>query len=147
MKPKVLFCATVDTHFRSFHLPVMEWFKKQGWEVHVAAQGELELPYVDSKFNVPIERSPMKANNAKAYRMLKAIIDKEKYSIVHCHTPMGGALARLAARGARRRGTKVIYTAHGFHFYHGCSIIRSKSCLRPLQIVSLPSTAKIIAAQ
>ncbi|MBH5317308.1 glycosyltransferase family 4 protein [Paenibacillus sp. GSMTC-2017] len=119
MKPKVLFCATVDYHFKAFHLPVMEWFQKQGWEVHVVAQGDLVLPHVDHKYNIPIQRSPFKVVNVKAYRQLKSIIDKEDYSIIHCHTPMGGALARMAARGARKRGTKVIYTAHGFHFYKG----------------------------
>ncbi|MCR2802500.1 glycosyltransferase family 4 protein [Paenibacillus soyae] len=123
MKRKILFCATVDYHFKAFHLPVMEWFRKQGWEVHVAAQGELELPNVDRKFNLPIQRSPLKKENVKAYRMLKSIIDTEDYSIIHCHTPMGGALARLAARGARRQGTKVIYTAHGFHFYKGAPLL------------------------
>ena len=37
MQKRVLFCATVDYHFSSFHLPYMKWFKEQGWEVHVAA--------------------------------------------------------------------------------------------------------------
>ena len=32
---------------------------------------------------------------------------------------MGGILARIAARGERKKGTKVVYTAHGFHFYKG----------------------------
>lgn len=123
MKRKILFCATVDYHFKAFHLPVMEWFRRQGWEVHVAAQGELELPNVDRKFNIPIQRSPIKAENVRAYRMLKAIIREEGYSIVHCHTPMGGVLARLAARGVRKQGTKVIYTAHGFHFYKGAPLL------------------------
>lgn len=103
-------------------MPVMEWFRRQGWEVHVAAQGELELPHIDCKFNIPIERSPLKKGNIKAYWMLKSIIDKGDYSIIHCHTPMGGALARLAARGARRRGARVFYTAHGFHFYKGAPL-------------------------
>ncbi|MDQ6423274.1 glycosyltransferase family 4 protein [Paenibacillus sp. LHD-117] len=122
MRPKILFCATVDYHFRAFHLPVMEWFQQMGWEVHVAARGTLVLPHTDQKFDLPIERSPLKRANLKAYRMLKAIIDKEGYDIIHCHTPMGGVLARLAARGARARGTKVIYTAHGFHFYKGAPL-------------------------
>ncbi|GKU75845.1 glycosyltransferase family 4 protein [Paenibacillus sp. L3-i20] len=122
MKPKVLLCATVDYHFKAFHLPMMEWFQKNGWEVHVAAKGELSLQYVDRKFNIPIHRSPISLDNVKAYRELKSIIDKEGYSIIHCHTPMGGALARLAARGARKRGAKVVYTAHGFHFYKGAPL-------------------------
>ena len=32
---------------------------------------------------------------------------------------MGGIITRLAARKARKQGTKVIYIAHGFHFYKG----------------------------
>lgn len=116
MPKKVLLCATVDYHFKAFHLPYMKWFKEQGWEVHIVANGNMDLPYVDVKFNIPIQRSPFKLNNMKAYAELKSIIDENKYDIIHCHTPMGGVLTRLAARTARRNGTKVIYTAHGFHF-------------------------------
>ncbi|MGZ0876510.1 glycosyltransferase family 4 protein [Priestia megaterium] len=119
MSNKVLFCATVDFHFQAFHLPYMKWFKEQGWEVHVAASGNMELPYVDQKYNISIQRSPFHRGNMKAYRELKTVIDENKYNIIHCHTPMGGVLARLAARKARKQGTKVIYTAHGFHFCKG----------------------------
>ena len=45
--------------FKAFHLPYMKWFKEQGWEVHVAASGEMELPYVDRKYTIPIQRSPI----------------------------------------------------------------------------------------
>ncbi|MDQ8735945.1 glycosyltransferase family 4 protein [Paenibacillus sp. LHD-38] len=123
MPNKILFCATVDYHFKAFHLPVLEWFKQQGWEVHIAAKGELDLPFVDHKFNLSIERSPVHRNNLKAYRELKAIIQEQNYKIIHCHTPMGGVLARLAAQTARKKGTKVIYTAHGFHFCKGSSLL------------------------
>lgn len=119
MSRKVLFCATVDYHFRAFHLPYLKWFKDQGFEVHVAASGNIELPYVDAKFDIPIQRSPFHLKNVKAYSQLKSIIIQNNYDIIHCHTPMGGMLTRLAARGARKRGTKVIYTAHGFHFCKG----------------------------
>ncbi|MFD0682118.1 MULTISPECIES: glycosyltransferase family 4 protein [unclassified Paenibacillus] len=123
MPKKVLFCATVDFHFKAFHLPYLQWFKEQGWEVHVAANGDLELPYTDRKYSIPIQRSPLNKENIKAYSELKAIMDKNEYEIIHCHTPMGGALARLAARQARKQGTKVIYTAHGFHFCKGAPLI------------------------
>ena len=119
MSNKVLFCATVDFHFQAFHLPYMKWFKEQGWEVHVAASGNMKLPYVDQKYNISIQRSPFHMGNMKAYRELKTVINENKYNIIHCHTPMGGVLARLAARKARKQGTKVIYTAHGFHFCKG----------------------------
>ncbi|MCA1061460.1 glycosyltransferase family 4 protein [Rossellomorea aquimaris] len=122
MVHSILFCATVDYHFKAFHLPYMKWFKEQGWEVHVAASGEIELPYVDKKFTIPIQRSPFSLTNITAYQELKDIIDLQQYRMIHCHTPMGGVLARLAARGARKNGTKVIYTAHGFHFCEGAPI-------------------------
>lgn len=122
MKKKVLFCATVDAHIKAFHIPYLRFFKDNGWEVHVAARGELELPYTDKKFNMPFTRSPFSRENIVAYRRLKEIIHDNMYNIVHCHTPVGGVLARLAARKVRKNGTKVIYTAHGFHFYRGASL-------------------------
>ncbi|MDD9266517.1 glycosyltransferase family 4 protein [Paenibacillus sp. GCM10023248] len=123
MSKKVLLCATVDYHFKAFHLPYMKWFKEQGWEVHIAAKGDMDLPYVDAKFNIPIQRSPFHRNNLLAYKQLKSIITENQYDIVHCHTPMGGVLARLAAREARKQGTRVLYTAHGFHFCKGAPLL------------------------
>ncbi len=123
MNRKILFVATVDTHFSSFHLPYLQWFKQQGWDVHVAAAGDNSLPYVDEKYSIPIERSPFNWKNIDAYKSLKSIIEKNQYSIIHCHTPMGGVLSRLAARKTRKYGTKVVYTAHGFHFFKGAPLI------------------------
>ncbi|WP_431800786.1 glycosyltransferase family 4 protein [Halobacillus andaensis] len=116
MTRKILFTATVDYHFKAFHLPYLKWFKEQGWDVHVAASGDIHLPYVDQKYNLPIQRGPVHKENLIAYRQLKKIIEDNRYNLIHCHTPMGGVLTRLAARAARNKGTKVIYTAHGFHF-------------------------------
>ncbi|MNZ27515.1 putative glycosyltransferase EpsD [compost metagenome] len=121
MSGRVLFCATVVSHLKAFHLPYLQWFKEQGWEVHAAACGEEALSHVDKQFNLSIERSPFKWSNITAYRGLKQLIDRNDYDIIHCHTPMGAVLTRLAARNARHRGTKVIYTAHGFHFFTGAS--------------------------
>lgn len=123
MNKKVLFCATVDYHFKAFHIPYLKWFKEQGWEVHIVAFGDLKLPYVDKKFNIPIQRTPFKKENLEAYKELKKIIKENEYKIIHCHTPMGGVLSRLAAIQARKNGTKVIYTAHGFHFCKGAPIM------------------------
>jgi glycosyltransferase EpsD len=121
MEKKILFCATVDDHFRVFHLPYLKWFKEQGWNVHIAAAGNKELPYADKKYSIPIKRFPLHKSNLDAYKKLKSIIVENRYHIIHCHTPMGGVLSRLAARNERNRITKVIYTAHGFHFCKGSS--------------------------
>lgn len=116
---KILYVATVAEHFYYFHLPCFKFFKEQGWQVDVACYGDRELPYCDKKYIIPIRRSPADRENIKAYKELKSIIKNGGYDIVHCHTPMGGILARLAAGSVRKKGTKVIYTAHGFHFYKG----------------------------
>lgn len=123
---KVLFVATVvRLHINMFHKPFIKWFHNQGWQVDVAANNDYEdkaecvIPYCDHFLCMPFERSPIKKGNLEAYKQLKTLLDNEHYDIIHCHTPMGSVIARLAAGSARNRGTKVIYTAHGFHFYKG----------------------------
>ena len=116
---KVLFTATVDSHILNFHIPYLEYFKDNGYEVHVATNGDDEIPFCDKKHKVSFERSPFKKNNINAYRKLKAIIEAEKFDLIHTHTPMGSVLTRLAAVNSRKSGTRVVYTAHGFHFYKG----------------------------
>lgn len=120
---KILYVATVDSHIKAFHLPYLKMLKGNGYEVHVATNGDEQFPYCDVKHQICIERSPFKVNNLKAIKQLKKIIDKEKFDIIHCHTPMGSVVTRLAAREARKNGTRVIYTAHGFHFYKGAPLI------------------------
>lgn len=122
---KVLLTATVQSHICQFHKPLVEVLHEHGCEVHVAASDNLaeknglKLDFVDRVFNVPFARSPKSTDNIKAYKQLKQIINDGHYDVVHCNTPMGGIVTRLAARKARKQGTKVIYTAHGFHFYQG----------------------------
>lgn len=119
---KILFTATVDSHILNFHIPYLKWFKEQGYEVHVASRGNADIPYVDKKHNIPFERSPFRLSNIKAYLHLKEVIDSNNYRLIHCHTPMGSVLTRLAAKNARKSGTKVLYTAHGFHFFEGAPL-------------------------
>ena len=121
---KVLFTATVDVHIKSFHIPYLKLFKEKGYEVHVATNGDEDIPYCDVKHKVSFERSPFKINNVKAIKELRKIIEEEKFDIIHCHTPMGSVVTRIAAKNARKcYGTRVIYTAHGFHFYKGAPLL------------------------
>lgn len=116
---KILFVATITEHFYYFHLPYLKMFHDLGWQVDVASHGDVELPFCDNRYEIPIKRSPADKDNFKAYKMLKNIIKDNHYDIVHCHTPMGGILARFASFSQRKNGTRVLYTAHGFHFYKG----------------------------
>lgn len=102
----------------------MRLLKEQGNEVHYASAGEETVLDCDKHFTVSFARNPLKPDNLKAVRQLRAIIEKEKYDVIHTHTPMGSVVTRLAARGARRKyGTKVLYTAHGFHFFKGAPLL------------------------
>lgn len=126
---KVLFVATVvQLHIARFHIPYLKWFHEQGWQVDVAAKNdyadptECVIPYCDHFYDIPFARSPFDSSNLRALKALKKCLDETHYDIIHCHTPMGAVIARLAAKKSRRHGTKVIYTAHGFHFFHGAPL-------------------------
>lgn len=70
-------------------------------------------------FKLSCSRSPVKIANLQAIRQIKKIVSENRYDIIHCHTPIAAACTRIACIGARKKGTKVFYTAHGFHFYTG----------------------------
>ena len=124
---KILYVATVLSHICQFHLPYLQMLQEQGHEVHVAAHDNLafknglQLKYCDRHIEIPFERSPYNPRNIKAYWKLEALLDEEHYDVIVCNTPVGGILTRLAARKDRKDGTRVIYVAHGFHFYKGAS--------------------------
>ena len=124
-KTKVLLTATVQSHICQFHKPLAEVLHEHGCEVHVAAKDNLaeknglKLDFADKVFDVPFARSPKSRDNISAYKQMKQIINSERYDYIHCNTPMGGIVTRLAAKNARKNGAMVFYTAHGFHFYKG----------------------------
>ncbi|MBE5740900.1 MAG: glycosyltransferase family 4 protein, partial [Clostridiales bacterium] len=110
-----------------FHKPLVKVLHEHGIEVHVAAKDNLaeknglRLDFAEKVFDVPFSRSPKSPSNLKALKMLKKIIAEGQYDLIQCNTPMGGIITRLAAKKARKKGTKVVYMAHGFHFYKGGS--------------------------
>ena len=120
-KKKVLFVATITKHINAFHLPYLELFKKNNWEVWViTGDNDKVTNYCHKKVKIDLSRSPFKLSNIKGIKQLKKIINSEKFDIIHCHTPMGSVATRIAARKSRKKyDTRVIYTAHGFHFYDG----------------------------
>ena len=129
-KRKVLLVATVvKIHVNVFHIPCLKMFQEQGWETWVCSRNDYDnpkecvIPYCDHYVDIPFERNPLKPGNVKAYKILREIIEKEQFDLIYCHTPVGAMLARLVGISARKRGTKVIYMAHGFHFYNGAPLL------------------------
>jgi glycosyltransferase EpsD len=118
MSRKILFVSNT-ANFSKFNRPFMHWFRQQGWQVDYASAGEETVSGCDNQYTICIARSPFSLSNLRAYRELKALL-ADDYDIIHCHTPMGACLARLAARKGR---AKIIYTAHGFHFFKGAPLL------------------------
>lgn len=119
---KVLFISNT-ANFSKFNRPFMRWFKQQGWQVDYCSAGEESVLDCDNQYSISIQRSPFSLKNIKAYKEVKQLLKDNNYDILHCHTPMGGVIGRLAAyRLWRKDKIKIIYTAHGFHFYKGASL-------------------------
>lgn len=94
---------TVDIATNETTSPVAECYREWGCRV----------------FPISTSRSPLKWGNVKAIGEIRRLVLAEGYDIVHCHTPIAAVCTRLACKKARKKGTRVIYTAHGFHFYKG----------------------------
>lgn len=129
---RVLFVTTISGFLPQFEKNDVKLLKQMGCQIHYASnftnpiyafdKTELEKNEV-ALHQIDIEKSPAKINkNIKAIKQLIKIIDENDIDIVHCHNPMGGVAARIAARAGKRK-PKVIYTAHGFHFYKGAPIM------------------------
>lgn len=135
-KMKVLIVTTVASTIDQFCTNDFE-ILMEDYSIEVAANfsfgnnttkervAEFKRELIEKKVSIheiQFNRNPFRGSNLRAYFKLKKIIEQNKYEIIHCHTPVAAMLTRLAAYNARKTGTKVIYTAHGFHFYNGAPI-------------------------
>ena len=126
---KALLVTTVSGFVPQFEMSNVAILKELGYEIHYASNFNNPSYGTDNRrlegtgiicHQVDFERSPFNKKNWQAYKQLIKIMKDENIDLVHCHTPMGAVLARLAAK---KCGIKdVLYTAHGFHFFKGASI-------------------------
>ena len=122
--PKILFVANVDKeHILKFHIPTIKMLRDKNWIVDVACAGNEEIPFCNNRYVLHYERSPFTPKLFKGISELCKIINENDYDIVYCHTPVGGLAARIASIKARKKGSKVIYFAHGYHFYKGAPLL------------------------
>lgn len=116
---RTLFTAKVDSHIKNFHIPFIKTFKDDGWEVDVVSEGDSPIPYVHTKHDLKFGVNPFSPSIYKNYQELKKIIQEGNYEIVHTHTAIASVLTRIACNSLKKKkliNTRVIYTAHGFHF-------------------------------
>ncbi|CCC57879.1 glycosyltransferase family 4 protein [Caloramator australicus] len=123
---KVLVTVHLGRHFRIFGHYDYKVLLDMGHEVHIAANFNDTIDKFDDKrvikHQIDFDRNPFSLANIKAYRQLKELFKRYRFDLIHTQSPSGGAVTRLAAIEERKKGTKVIYTAHGFHFYKGASL-------------------------
>lgn len=123
--PKLLIASTVAAAHRAFFLPFARHFRSLGWRVDGIAAGISSLPEChrayDHIFEIRWSRNPLDWRNlGLAASDLRQIVEAGNYDIVHVHTPVAAFVTRYALKQLRRSThTRVIYTAHGFHFYRG----------------------------
>lgn len=134
-RPKVLMLASVASMIIQFNMPNIQLMQEMGYEVHVACNfkegstcGRRQIKefcntlqrmhVVYHQWDCPRKSFPV-AKCRKAYRQLWELTGRYRYEWVHCHSPIGGALARMVGH---KRKMRIVYTAHGFHFYRGAPV-------------------------
>lgn len=129
-KKKVLMLASVASMIDQFNMQNISLLQKIGYEVHVACNfyhgntcsreriQKLVRTLQDMRVQCHQWDCPREVRRvyacAAAYCQVYRLMRKYRFAWVHCQSPIGGALARIAAH---RLGIPAMYTAHGFHFY------------------------------
>ncbi|MFA9468193.1 glycosyltransferase family 4 protein [Streptococcus sp. E24BD] len=132
---KFLMIATVPSMIGQFNMDNIRLLLNMNYEVHVACnfndksvwdneritrfKADLEALGV-KPIQVDFARTPFHlVKLIKSYWSVRKLLVREKYAVLHCHTPVAGIISRLAAIN---KGIKTIYTAHGFHFFKGAPL-------------------------
>ena len=129
MKRVLLTCTDLMTI--QFMVPHIRYLAENGYSVELACSvvGDRLQDVKDAVGDVAqihtlrLQRSPFSPSNLKGYGDLKKLLDEKNYDIIWTNEPVMGVMTRLAARKARKKGTKVLYMAHGFHFFKGAPLI------------------------
>ncbi len=127
MGKRILITST-ELMMIQFLVPHVIHLSENGYKVEIACSdvgGRMDevreklKDYAEKIHVVRLERSPVSPKNLLGYHDMKKIIAQGNYDIIWTNEPVMGVVTRLAARKARKAGTKVLYMVHGFHFYKG----------------------------
>lgn len=130
MPMKILFILNIANRVNSFSYTSMLAAREMGVEFHIAGNwgyaSDMERVADEQKYGIRIHqidfiRAPYDIRNRKAMGQLLELMKRENFDLIHCNTPIGGVLGRLAGRKCGVK--KIIYQAHGFHFYKGAPLL------------------------
>lgn len=124
MKKLILVANVSKEHIRKFYIPFIKLMQEKGWTVDVACRMDVPVPEADHAYDLPCDRNPFRGGISKSVKILKGILQENRYDLLVCSTVVGSMVARLAADPFREEGLKVIYLNHGLHFFPGASAAR-----------------------
>lgn len=133
-----LIATNAASMVRLFNENNIQLLADAGYEIHIACNFEKNNTFPQDEVNkckaewesrgfilhqYSTSRNPLSFDNIKAYFALKKLFKAQKFDLIHCHAPISSVICRLAAKKYRSKGTRVMYTAHGFHFFKGAPIL------------------------
>lgn len=129
---KALIIATVGGFLSKFETNDAKLLQEMGYEVHYASDFQNRIYDFDEQelkedgyvlHHINMRKNPFRIISLiKAIVNVKKVIQQENIELIHCHTPVGGVVGRVASRVCKKK-LYVIYTAHGFHFYKGAPLL------------------------
>lgn len=139
---KALMYASTASMLQQFNMENVKLLQELGYKVDVVCNFEFGSTISDERiqklkielrdlgvdyYHVPVTRKLSDVKNiVSSITQSKKLMDKECYDLIHCHTPIGSVVCRLANRlSVNYRKCRMIYTAHGFHFFKGNSRIKN----------------------
>ena len=168
---KALMFASVASMIQQFNMENIKLLQSLGYKVDVACNFQFGSTITQEKIeklkqelrNLSVEYHdipiPRKISNIKdlnkSFKLTKKLMNKENYNLIHCHSPIGGVICRIANKNSNNyKNSKMIYTAHGFHFFKGNSIMKNfifrsieRYCARLSDIIITINKEDYIAAQ
>ena len=134
-KKKILMLASVASTIKQFNMNNITLLREMGYDVDIACNFDSGSNISDEEvkqfrndmetqgircFHIDFDRNALNIKqDIIAVKQVKRLVKEEKYYAIHCHTPIGGVAGRMAGRSEK---CKVIYTAHGFHFFKGAPL-------------------------
>ena len=130
MAKRILITCT-DSMMKQFLEPHVLHLAENGYEVEIACSEVLnrmkevrkDLGQYVRIHQLSLQRSPLSKKNPKGYKELKELLKENRFDLIWTNEPVMGVMTRLAAKKARKQGTKVLYMVHGFHFYKGAPLL------------------------
>ena len=139
---KALMYASVASMIQQFNMNNIKLLQELGYEVHVACNFEFGSTISNEKINklketltnmnvkyyhIPVPRKISNFSNLYlSYKKTLKLMNENKYNLIHCHSPIGGIICRIANKHSKNySNARMIYTAHGFHFFKGNNPIKN----------------------